>query len=811
MAELTVGHVAGLIALSIFVARVWSPTQITFILAGLLRDKETAATLTIAGRSLQSSHWPDILRTDAAQTQGVRRPILLSTTFARIVAILCAIAGVVTPLGLYDALESTGSRTATFAYVKDSSPFGLGTLPRSVLPFSRTCSNGHGIAGQGPVPCPYSDTNIVLSWNGSTYSYELPYGYNTTVSNTLKDIFSSGTNGRKETVSSYFDIEWRLYNFQNDEKKNNGSTLLIGDYHPVTSVIQDNHPRVVEGLVVDAQTGGIGFRNHTIPLGLSHGALWTEDLLFIEPDTGCVNNNLSIEFTVDSANTSYEFNNFVLVDEGGFYDLNTTYPEYDHDNAQNNPGMQARAYKAAWLNNAWSMAFFNVTNINEPESGRSSFEYIDSAPGKRFELAKGDMTNYAALLLSRTFGNYIPKNNGIVSWSNPFNITSANFATISVSCQGATAMDNANSTNIYVSCGLMRGVPKRLNAGSSVQFESGSQWTTPLYSCASSLRATIKTVSFELNGTSFEGLSDLYVTRIQDKQYRTKGDMPLWGFEETGLALDGVSSIWGLLNNSYESYPNISSFRKSRLYLGGTSDGLFGSTLRAIANGDFQYMPGSDFGPAIMNTIYTLDSSTGNILNAASGITVDYTGASNMALYLKWQELSTTPEGAARIIDLIWTDLAASAVVGTKGTLGAGNSGNDEEAMKMNIRPIKRKIKYHLPFAIPAFILAAILLILSGATALSVILGKSSFAILRKRLHQASTGRILVASVELVGDVFDVSSTKWNKEYGKIEIDLGINGGSTAVQEQTEREVGKTDEMKRHNKTPEPVASTVLD
>lgn len=334
-----------------------------------------------------------------------------------------------TPLGLYDALEPSGSRTASFVYAKDPSPFGAGTAPRSGLPVSRTCSMGHGLM-QGPAPCPYSDTTVIFSWDGTAYSYETPYGYNTTMPDTLRDIFSSGTNGIQSTVSNYFDIDWRSYNYKQDPLKNNKSTFLVGSYRQISSLVMENNLQVVDGLIVDALNGGVGFRNHTIPSGLPHGAIWIEDLLFVEPATSCVSNNLSIEFTVMSGNTSYKYSDITLVDEGGFYALNKTYPVYDHENAQNNPDMQARAYKAAWLTNAWTAAFFNVTSINNPKTGTKPFDYLDSTPGKRFDLGYSGVEDFSSLQLSRSFGKYIGKNDGIRTWPNPFNITDADFENI---------------------------------------------------------------------------------------------------------------------------------------------------------------------------------------------------------------------------------------------------------------------------------------------------------------------------------------------------------------------------------------------
>jgi hypothetical protein len=51
---------------------------------------------------------------------------------------------------------------------------------------------------------------------------------------------------------------------------------------------------LVEGLVVDTRDGGgVGFRNHSVPVEASNGATWTEDLLWVRPVTSCVNTNLT--------------------------------------------------------------------------------------------------------------------------------------------------------------------------------------------------------------------------------------------------------------------------------------------------------------------------------------------------------------------------------------------------------------------------------------------------------------------------------------------------------------------------------------
>jgi hypothetical protein len=361
--------------------------------------------------------------------------VYLITNIITFTAVLIVIAGVVTPLGLYDALEPSGSAAPSFAYVKDPSSFGIATPPRSNLSFSRTCSMGHGFY-QGPAPCPYSGNIVVFSWNGTTFEWDLPYGYSTAVAPIVREIYSSGTQGIRTTVSNYFDIEWRQYSKTADEHKDNGTAFPIGSYKFVETRLLDNIITPVEGLVVDLKSGGVGFRNHTLPEGFAHGATWVEDILFIGPETSCVDTNLTLDFTINPNTTSAlsdPFSELWLTDNGGFADLNHTRPYYDHDDAQANPDLQARAYQAAWLNNAVTMAYLNVTNPNNSPYGKKSFSYLNSSHGKRFELPRSTTMNFDGMYISTQFGNYLESGYGDEqgTYSNPFNVTIHNFTDIS--------------------------------------------------------------------------------------------------------------------------------------------------------------------------------------------------------------------------------------------------------------------------------------------------------------------------------------------------------------------------------------------
>jgi hypothetical protein len=113
-------------------------------------------------------------------------------------------------------------------------------------------------------------------------------------------------------------------------------------------------------------------RNHTAPAEqLEYGASWSEDLLFLEPVTECVDTNLTYDFELVSMTN---VGNPVLVDHGGFININHTYPTYDPSSAQDDPQLAYRAYKGAWMNNAYTMLVCNSKSVPRLQLIISAFQ-----------------------------------------------------------------------------------------------------------------------------------------------------------------------------------------------------------------------------------------------------------------------------------------------------------------------------------------------------------------------------------------------------------------------------------------------------
>ena len=303
--------------------------------------------------------------------------------------------------------------------------------------------------------CPWSDTILIETRNSTTYTADLPEGYNTRIPKNITEIYTSGFSKFNNTVATMFDINWRTYRkvVQSLILKEN-DTYLVGDYRHLQSVLLNDAQEAYEGLIVDTKVdkpnesvGGIGFRNHTLPPAIPFGSTWTEDLLFIEPETQCVDTNLTIDFSIprDSKNLDAA-ENVVLTDRGGFANFNKEIPWYDTNKTFESPYLRERAYFAAWFTNVYVMFYFNVTNPKTKDGPR--FQYLESQVGKTFPIKvrngsfSGWEPRYDQLVTTQVFGEFamVPGNefNGSVSnsssrvseYANPFQISKANFTDI---------------------------------------------------------------------------------------------------------------------------------------------------------------------------------------------------------------------------------------------------------------------------------------------------------------------------------------------------------------------------------------------
>ena len=208
---------------------------------------------------------------------------------ALVSTLLLTVAGILTPIGLGEAIVLSGSTTATFLYAKDSSAFGGTAANREQYSNSRTCNFGKS-------PCPgvkENDTVSILADISGPEKGPVTF-YQNYIAQNITDCFSSGSKG--SLVSSPFDIQFRQFDVSFNEQNLTAKKNTTGTFYWTEHTLLLDTIACREGLVIDAVNGGIGFRNHTIPAlpPTVHGAAWQEDILWLEPDTFCVGTNWSI-------------------------------------------------------------------------------------------------------------------------------------------------------------------------------------------------------------------------------------------------------------------------------------------------------------------------------------------------------------------------------------------------------------------------------------------------------------------------------------------------------------------------------------
>lgn len=282
--------------------------------------------------------------------------------------------------------------------------------------------------------------------------------------------------------------------------------------------------------------------------------------------------------------------------------------------------------------------------------------------------------------------------------------------------------------------------------------DPGSNWSVPLYSCAAGAKATIKTVSFTFNGS--DDLSGLRVTDVKPKKYSDESSKPLWGVENTRLLLQDTSPLWGLVTPESASKLGLSTLRKDHLWLPGQGGFL-------TMTPEFQNLPGAYF---YGNALAGLFSPTSNAF-------FDYTGGTSVSLLLQWQNLSQTAAGTAQALNLIWTDIAANYVLGTRSiiTTDAENGVPD-----VSVVFYASRIRFHVIYGIPAFLTLAMVLLVCVLTLVSILVQGSGPRRMTKFLNWTSTGRIFTSlEQDSDGNVVYLSSKPskaWTKEEGKHDI-----------------------------------------
>ncbi|KAM5358276.1 hypothetical protein ACJZ2D_015434 [Fusarium nematophilum] len=764
MAGITVGEVSAMINVAIILVQLTFPLAIVLAVVGLLQNQETAATWTAVARLIQGSFWPSILRSDYSLNHGVRKKVSVLSWTTTVGSILLIAVGVSAPLGLSEQLELAGEEVVSCTYAPDLGPMGSGTPFRTTYEYSRLC----GLST--PSNCPGVDGGYQTWLNGSDGFLESYTTFNKSrnivdlrIPQNVTEAFISGT--ANSTVSSIFDIQYRSYErfttayTSTEYPLQNNSLYTTGSMRTLQSLILNNKTELVQGLVVDTINGGVGFRNHTIPEQSEFGSSWQEDLLWIEPVTECVDTNLTIEFdkilyATDNPREEQSF----LVDNGGFVNLSPDYPSINQNTTQNDPQLGATAYRAAAFNNALAAALYNLT-VGRKDHGKARL-------GTRYNLTgSGEpypqyLPNLFEISIDPLSGLYLPLPNKM--YNRTGDIVSENWTTVDVGTRRYGGLDVVNMSTVGIQVGMLMGAPHLTDGSDSLVLEPKTKWTQNMIACASATRASIKTVKFTANGT---GLENVRVVQVFDKIFPDKASMPLWAIERTNLTIGMYSPLWGLVDDKYEGSEALLTTRKRSLWL----------PAGQAQNGG-QAMSFYDSTPAGAH-LMALSAAYGvrNSLSPGSGL-MDYTGRDNFAMYVRWRDLSRSSETARKLINLIWTDIMANLVLGTKPGPFSLEETLDKPSCDRVVQPWKRHIVYDLRYAIPAFVLIALWLsVLLGSTLL-ILLSRVSFSSLTQLANQLAPGRIAVNFLNSDACRSDAPTKEWATRAGSLIIGFERDG-----------------------------------
>lgn len=129
--------------------------------------------------------------------------------------------------------------------------------------------------------------------------------------------------------------------------------------------------------------------------------------------------------------------------------------------------------------------------------------------------------------------------------------------------------------------------PSQILDGQTYRYDLNSNWTQQLFTCASAIKASVKTVTFSSNATSDStNLSALRVLDVQPRNY-SQGNLPVWAIEKADdYGIEDITLLWGLVNESQVSNLNFETRRTAELYLSAaTHQVTFGQIYDSFAAG----------------------------------------------------------------------------------------------------------------------------------------------------------------------------------------------------------------------------------
>ncbi|KAI5839659.1 hypothetical protein DFP73DRAFT_518481 [Morchella snyderi] len=719
--DLTPGMVSSIIAAGILIIQYTLPLFLGIVLAGLIQNASTANTWSVITTLLHNSNLHTLLFSDSASTTHIARPVLFLSYVGLLSLGLIALSGVLTPLGIRDGIAGRDVPDLRFELALDNGSFFLGTAERTFYALTRVCGSGEeacpGQEGQ-TMPTP---SRRRLTRRATAKKYRI----GSSVPAPLTSLFTKSAAFYGASVASVFDIQFRNYIILNAAQHTlaNGLRYTIGQFRFLETLILSRGYKLIDGLIVDTSDGGgggVGFRKHAVPdrEKKKNGASWAETLLWMAPETACVANNVSLQVTTDDDGGAVS----VLVDTGGFRGLGEE-PGVVADVA-GVPDLAARAWRGAYYFNKDVAA---AVGAGEQAGDKTDFEIEgDSVWIGKLQVVSGSLGDSQFVVHRVALGAQIVDG-------------TQNGTSIDSHCAGLTTTTPSGAP--LVTCGLIIGAPRRNDTESS---NLAGTYRYPLYTCATAIRATLRTTHFTSNGTA----RDLASLTIHNATLPPSA--PLWAIEShPNLTAAQISPLWGPLHPNDADTDGIATTRAHALYLpagqggGGIADSLAGT-------GAYQYAAG--------------------LMYETSLLTPDYSGKTNYALYRQWERVTADAGSVAELPGLVWTDVFANLVT----SVAAGGRGVGV------VRVYDRVLWYDVRYAVPVGLLVALWCGVWGVAMVFWLGRRVRVKELRQLLNQVSTGRVVVNMLEGSKEG-GLSAGRWGKGRGRTVVGLECRGADGGV------------------------------
>jgi hypothetical protein len=490
---------------------------------------------------------------------------------------------------------------------------------------------------------------------------------------------------------------------------------------------------------------------------------------------------------------SFEVNQTLrLIDRGAFLDLQNSDIESRPWIDNQTLDLFAHAYKAARMHNVLVASSLDVSlPLNEPSKvvppipistgydnvfSTADFVGLQLSPFKGVGGTAPSIPGYGisnSTSLSGNFSAPSPRNftphypDGVVK------LLALDYPAIEQICAGHYRVGDLdgranNITYPAIQCGAILGAPTEMTPESlsASTFTGVRTARKNVYVCATAYKASIKTVDFRYNATS-EDLTKLEVLKISPKIYPSETSKPLWAVEHSFDRVMRFDPLWGLVNDSFETYEGFNTLRSDTLWLP-TSPSM-----------------SLNFGE---NEGYDALAATGGFLKRLSNLYKpwlggrDYSGAMEFALSERWSRLSQNQTSASQIPSLILTDGLAAGLVGTKtsysskyvdwpASLAVDDSRRGYPRNKVQVH--RRVIQYDIRYAIPSFVILALLLAaLAGAIA-SAVITPSIISTMRRLYDQTSAGRLATTLLQPGNSDPTLPSNEWSKKHGALHLAFG--------------------------------------